>query len=105
MDIVCVIVHDVMGMLFIKHVSECRPEFHRQIKIIEPNKYALPLLNLPPLTSLGKRAKHWKKNVLAKKLSLLNTMVTASYPDVSLDKNVCAKEGGEEIDVKTKHKC
>ena len=49
MDIVCVIVHDVMGMLFIKHVSECGPEFHRQIKIIEPNKYALLLLNLPPL--------------------------------------------------------
>ena len=43
MDIVCVIVHDVMGMLFIKHVSECGPEFHRQIKIIEPNKYALPV--------------------------------------------------------------
>ena len=43
--------------------------------------------------------------MLAKKLSLLNTMVTASYPDVSLDKNVLAKEGGEEIDVKTKHKC
>ena len=61
MDIVCVIVHDVMGMLFIKHVTECRPEFYRQIKIIEPNKYSLPLLNLPPLTSLGKRAKHWKK--------------------------------------------
>ena len=61
MDIVCVIVHDVMGMLFIKHVSECGPEFHRQIKIIEPNKYSLPLLNLPPLTSLGKRAKHWKR--------------------------------------------
>ena len=51
MDIVCVIVHDVMGMLFITHVSECGPEFHRQIKIIEPNKYALLLLNLPPLTS------------------------------------------------------
>ena len=61
MDIVCVIVHDVMGMLFIKHVSECGPEFHRQIKIIEPNKYALLLLNLPPLTSSGKRAKHWKR--------------------------------------------
>ena len=55
---VCVIVHDVMGMLFIKHVSECGPEFHRQIKIIEPNKYAL---NLPPLTSSPKRAKHWKR--------------------------------------------
>ena len=70
MGIVCVIVHDVMGMLFIKHVSECGPEFQRQIKIIEPNKYALLLLNLPPLTSSGKRAKHWKKNVFAKKLSL-----------------------------------
>ena len=58
MDIVCVIVHDVMGMLFIKHGSECGPEFHRQIKIIDPNKYAL---NLPTLTSSGKRAKHWKK--------------------------------------------
>ena len=43
--------------------------------------------------------------MLAKKLSLLNTMVTASYPDVSLDKNLFAKEGGEEIGVKTKHKC
>ena len=42
--------------------------------------------------------------MLAKKLSLLN-MVTASYPDVSLDKKLFAKEGGEEIDVKTKHKC
>ena len=63
MDIVCVIVHDVMGVLFIKHVGECGPEFHRQIKIIEPNKYALLLLNLPPLTSLGKRAKQWKKCV------------------------------------------
>ena len=97
MDIVCVIVHDEMGMLFIKHVSECRPEFHRQIKLIEPNKYSLPLLNLPPLTSLGKRAKHWNKNVLAKRLSLLNTMVTVSYPDVSLDKNLFAKEGGRRL--------
>ena len=61
MDIVCVIVHDVMGVLFIMHVSECGPEFHRQIKIIEPNTYALPLLNLPPLTSSAKRAKHWKR--------------------------------------------
>ena len=43
--------------------------------------------------------------MLAKKLFLLNTMVTASYPDVSLDKNLFAKEGGEEIDMKTKHKC
>ena len=32
-------------------------------------------------------------------------MVTASYPDVSLDKNLFAKEGGEEIDVKTELKC
>ena len=43
--------------------------------------------------------------MLAKKLSLLNAMVTASYPDVSLDTNLFAKEGGEEIHVKTKHKC
>ena len=57
MDIVCVIVDDVMEMLFIMHVSECGPEF----QIIEPNKYALLLLNLPPLTSSGKRAKHWKR--------------------------------------------
>ena len=31
-------------------------------------------------------------------------MVTASYPDVSLDKNLFVKEGGKEIDVKTEHK-
>ena len=43
--------------------------------------------------------------MLAKKLSLLNTMVTASYPDVSLDTNLFAKEGGEEVDMKTEHKC
>ena len=104
MDIVCVIVHDVMGMLFIKHVSERGPEFHRQIKIIEPNKNALLLLNLPALTSLGKRVKHWKK-MCWRRLSLLNAVVTLSYPDVSLDKNLFAKESGEEIDVKTELKC
>ena len=43
--------------------------------------------------------------MLARKLSLLNAMVTVSYPDVSLDKNLFAKEGGEEIDVKTELKC
>ena len=46
-----------------------------------------------------------EKNVFVRKLSLLNAMVTASYPDVSLDKNLFVKEGGKEIDVKTEHKC
>ena len=44
------------------------------------------------------------KNVLARKLSLLNAMVTVSYPDVSLDKNLFAKEGGEEINGKLNKK-
>ena len=43
--------------------------------------------------------------MLARKLSLLNAMMTVSYPDVSLDKNLFSKEGGEEIDVKTELKC
>ena len=43
--------------------------------------------------------------MLARKLSLLNAMVTVSYPEVSLDINLFVKDGGEEIDVKTDHKC
>ena len=43
--------------------------------------------------------------MLARKLSLLNAMVTVSYPEVSLDKNLFEKEEREEIDVKTEHKC
>ena len=43
--------------------------------------------------------------MFARKLSLLNAIVPVSYPDVSLDKNLFTKEGGEEIDVKTELKC